>query len=154
MTQSIRVCALSNLTAVAIFACASILCSCADDTLAFEVDSVFTDTQRSEMQRAADEWNAFTAKKVQFAPIGEGDWLILRATVPNDRLGYAQRKRRLIRIHPATADDQIYAVALHEIGHALGLNHVSKGVMDGERQSIVFSDEDMAECRRVGACSR
>ena len=128
------------------------LVSCGAGDVECEIDAVFTDKQQSEIRRAAATWNAFTVREVTFAPEGEGDWLILPAKVTLDRLGYAQRKRRLIRINPVTPDDQVYAVALHEFGHALGLGHVKKGVMDPDRQTIEFSEDDMAECRRAGAC--
>ncbi len=128
------------------------LTSCGAGDVECEIDAVFTDQQQAEIRRAAADWNKFTTRVVTFAPEGEGDWLILPAKVTLDRLGYAQRKRRLIRINPVTPDDQVYAVALHEFGHALGLGHVKQGVMDPDRQTIVFSDDDMAECRRAGAC--
>lgn len=143
----------NNVVACVLFAVTSLwLASCGDDGVNCEIDAVFTDHQQAEIRRAADDWNKLTVRDVTFAPEGEGDWLILPASVTLNRLGYAQRKRRLIRINPVTPDEQIYAVALHELGHALGLGHVPKGVMDPDRQTIVFSDEDMAECRRVGAC--
>jgi hypothetical protein len=128
------------------------LASCGDGAVECEIDAVFTNSQGAEIRRAAVDWNKLSVRPVTFAPEGEGDWLILPASVTLNRLGYAQRKRRLIRINPLTPDDQIYAVALHELGHALGLGHVKQGVMDPDRQTIAFSAEDLAECRRVGAC--
>ena len=142
-----------NVVACGLFAFSSLwLTSCGAGDVECEIDAVFTDQQQAEIRRAAATWNAFTTRVVTFAPEGEGDWLILSAKVTLDRLGYAQRKRRLIRINPATPDDQVYAVALHEFGHALGLGHVKQGVMDPDRQTIVFSEDDMAECRRASAC--
>jgi hypothetical protein len=122
---------------------------CGDDDVKCEVDVLFKDAQRLEISRAASDWNAFTLRQIKIAD--DGDWLIVSAPVPKG-LGYAQGKRKLIRISPSTPDDQIYAVALHEFGHALGLRHVSRGVMDPDRQTIEFSQEDLIECRHAGAC--
>ncbi len=123
--------------------------SCASGDVDAEIDVVFTQAQASEITRAAKRWNEFTSRSVHI--VSDGEWLIVPATSPKG-LGYAQGARRLIRISPVTPDDQIYAVALHEFGHALGLNHVVKGVMDPDRQTIDFSPEDIAECKRCGAC--
>lgn len=124
--------------------------SCASGDVEAEIDVVFTKAQASEITRAANRWNEFTQRTVHI--VSDGDWLVVPATSPKG-LGYAQGNRRLIRISPITPDDQVFAVALHEFGHALGLNHVPQGVMDPERQTIEFSAEDMAECRRCGACA-
>jgi predicted Zn-dependent protease len=123
--------------------------SCASGDVEAEIDVVFTQPQASEITRAAKRWNEFTTRTVHI--VSDGEWLVVPATSPKG-LGYAQGARRLIRISPVTPDDQIYAVALHEFGHALGLNHVPKGVMDPDRQTIEFSPEDIAECKRCGAC--
>src|SRR4051794_24275369 len=83
------------------------LFSCGDGSVDCEIDAVFTSSQGSEIRRAADTWNHVSVRPVTFASEGEGDWLILPASVTLNRLGYAQRKRRLIRINPLTPDEQI-----------------------------------------------
>ncbi len=141
--------AVRNVVACTLFALSTVSCGRGD--VEAEIDVVFTDVQRSEIIRAANTWNQVTGLR-QVHIVEDGEWLIVPAPSPRG-LGYAQGSRRLIRISPETPDDQVYAVALHEFGHALGLRHVSRGVMDPDRQTIEFSEEDMAECRRVGACA-
>lgn len=138
-----------RVAAISMLLTACALTSCGSGDVDCEIDAMFNTSQQSEIQRAGKDWNAFTTRAVTFS--NDGDWLIIPATVPLG-LGLEQKQRRLIRISPSTPDDQVYAVALHELGHALGLRHVSQGVMDPVRQTIKFSDEDMAECRRAGAC--
>jgi hypothetical protein len=54
-------------------------------------------------------------------------------------------------------DDFFEAVAMHELGHSIGLAHIeAPGIMFGGGGSPIpqFTDADMAECIRVGACNR
>lgn len=140
-----------GLTSLAAFA-SLWLVSCGGSSVDCEIDAVFTQSQGQEIQRAADVWNSLSVRPITFSPQGQGDWLILPASVTLNRLGYTEGKRKLIRINPVTPDNQVYAVALHEFGHAIGLGHVQQGVMDPNHQTMAFSPEDIAECRRVGAC--
>jgi hypothetical protein len=133
-----------------IFAALTFLPSCSDEVVTVEIDPAFTVAAQNEVRRAGNEWNKRARSTLSF--VDDGEWLILPAETPSAGLGYAQGRRKLIRISTRTPDDQVYAVALHELGHALGLKHTSKGVMDPTRQTMQFSDEDMQECSRVGAC--
>lgn len=108
-------------------------------------------------------------------------WTVMKAQVPSDHCGRSDNARRLIRLDPECGSDRVYATTLHELGHALGLGHLcdaswnyegeapsgrvcdpghplgvmdpSDGWWDGTGYRYVeFSDDDMVECRRVGAC--
>jgi hypothetical protein len=130
-------------------ALAFVVC-CGSDAEEYEIDGAWTETQRAEIERAAADWNAISVRALR--PTPKGEWLIVRAFSPKPGLGLVERSRRLVRISPATPDDQVYAVALHEFGHVLGLKHVGRGVMSATEQITTFSAEDLAECHRAGAC--
>jgi len=123
--------------------------------LAFGIDPRFPPAEQAEIRRAAADWNARTLPSVQITTQG-GLWYVRRTPPASGYNGWFSRRDRLIEIHPDPEPDHlgasVYATALHEFGHALGLKHTTVGVMDPARITIVFSAEDMAECRRAGSC--
>lgn len=126
------------------------LASCGAGNIECTIDGAFDPSSTAEIQRAANAWNAWTMTKI--AIVDRGEWLILPAPSPDGYLGRSTRSRRIVRIDPHTPPEQVYAVALHELGHVHGLRHTSRGVMDPSRQTEIFSDEDVRECERVDAC--
>lgn len=130
----------------------AILASCGASDSDVEIDPTFTEVRRHEIERAQHTWSGVATRQIFIVGKNEGEWLVLPASVERGLRGNTGYHHRIIRISPETPDDQVYAVALHEFGHVLGLSHVTRGVMDPDRVTTEFSDEDFAECRRVEAC--
>lgn len=136
--------------------------SCASDGRSFLLDPMMTSRQERMTRSAAAKWNG-----VVLAPISVdgGDWFIELAPpicpdCPPGRCAgctHSSRDavpelRRLIQIDPATPDEEYKYVILHEMGHSIGLDHTSQGIMCPGSGATEFSFEDIAECRRVHAC--
>ena len=116
----------------------------------------FPDAERAEVERAVAKWNERVRPEKRLAFDDDGRWIVTRRSPCTGTNGYADNTERIVYVTPgpehAGPGASTYATALHELGHVLGLGHTTRGVMDPEHVTIEFSEEDMAECHRAGAC--
>ncbi len=138
-----------NLITAAILASTLVACTNQPPHYVFAPDPDLTPDQIAVLHTAAAQWNAVSDIPISFDQNG----LFIRLAPMNpgtQGLDYASEG---IEIAPNLKPDRFYNVALHEFGHAIGLQHINHpGVMDPQATQHVFSTEDLTECHRVGAC--
>jgi hypothetical protein len=147
------------------------LVGCGHSDATVQLDATLDDADQGEVRRAGSAWGGVAASQFRFSD--HGDWLVIRADVPDGFNGYTEPDRKIIRIRPEVPTDLVYTVAVHELGHVLKLEHtcvspnphvsaaapgappcgdVSHGVMDPDNGANTIGSADLEECRRVGAC--
>jgi hypothetical protein len=132
--------------------------SCAHEPPAFCVDASFTTEQRADIADGAAQWNAVATERITLD--GE-DWRIVLGDTPVGETGFTDREHRTVVVRRDLSAKIFRRVVVHELGHVLGLEHLGeheKGVMtwnvgDDNRATDTLTRADVAECRRVGACS-
>jgi hypothetical protein len=142
--------------------------SCSGGEVTIEVDASFPESRRGAVLAAIRAWDDESSRGLRVEPGGE--WLVIQAPLPVVGSAYTQRPRHLVRFDPARPEAIVFADAMHEVGHVLGLEHICRGaialgkvsverpcdparsfgVMDPETISFELTDDDRAECRRVG----
>lgn len=121
------------------------------------VDPAFTVGEREMLEDAATRWNAVSLDRIVLTDAPAIGQIARRS--PTKPGWYAQTETRdgqaYVEISPNLSKEFFHHVAAHEFGHVLHLIYATPGVMDcdGIESTLKFSAEDLAECRRVGACA-
>lgn len=109
--------------------------------------------QANALHSAAARWSEVTSRPVELVevPLGAGVSIVpgaLSADVAGHEQGGGVTLRTDLPI------DQFEETATHEIGHAMGLEHVRAGIMQGAAgwHGLTFSAEDIEMCTKAGAC--
>lgn len=138
----------------------------------FVVAPEFTADERHALESSVERWNNVAierfclrdAKQGEAEQTTHGVFRIAYKSPYWEQLSKNFGGANLIGVHfggsdqigivDALAPDVFEVVAVHEFGHARGLRHVSPpAIMAAIAGSAFdFTDNDMSECRRVGAC--
>ncbi len=132
---------------------AGLLASCSASRVhELHIDRAFTADERGALFSAAARWNDVSTSQIVITDDDANGEIVRRA--PARENAFATTEREHVEISAGLAPEIFKHVAMHELGHVLGLHYSPNGVMrcDGSTYPLDLTSEDVEECRRVGAC--
>lgn len=165
----------------------TVLSCSTDEPITLRLDPSWSAADVASIEQAVNDWNAVTLPSSQLA-ITSGGAIYIEHADPMIRLlaqgltreqifqleglpelaanpsiglgGWCYARERLVQINPSPLPGSTYAIALHELGHVLGLRHTRDdvGVMSiiapppAALVDFRLTPSDLAECRRAGRC--
>lgn len=133
-------------------------CAPAEEDIVWEATAA-SPAQLRDLERSCSQWNAIATRQQHIAmPGSPGTHRVLfvsRSEIPADSeaTGALYDPATKTAYVSTGLEERRFLALLHEQGHALGLTHVSAGVMHKKGSSSTdFTQDDVEECRRVGIC--
>jgi len=132
-----------------------LLAGCSGPVRTVAIDYAATDAQRWALSDRISYWNTALSEghRLRHADGPDVDVFVDIGDPLNGRDGAFRNGRIILR--PDLDDERFLRDLGHELGHAIGLEHTSCGVMEGTLGVVpgaTFCDADLNECRDQGAC--
>ena len=136
---------------------AALLLGCSSPVRTVAIDYAATDDQRAALNESVSAWNLrlLPDRRLRHASSPDVDAFVLIGDPRNGTHGVWRESEGRITIRGDINGDLFRRTLRHELGHAIGLEHTSCGVMQFREDSfpeLTFCDDDIRECRDQGAC--
>lgn len=134
------------------------LTGCAPDHIVWAIDGSLSDEQRTAFYEACEDWNQVSNRMQYVSEDDDGTNRVFIRAAEHMPIagadGVYQRGSASMVLRRGMSREDFKKVVLHEMGHALGLDHIEAdpALMNPHATSETITPADIAECQRVGAC--